>query len=88
MNQDVINVIVQIITNYGPSIVAIVTMIVSLVTAFKKLKLVSDEEVNTLKATNKTLSEELAESKKETRELKKLLTKAIAKQNKIHVPEE
>ena len=87
MNEETIQLIMQIITNYGPSVVAIVTMIISVITAVKKCKAVSSSSVEELRKMNKNLCEELAESKKENRDMKKLMAKVVAKQNHIHVVE-
>lgn len=87
MNQQTIDLIVELINNYLPSVVAVVVAICSMIVAVKKVTNVSNESVNTLKANNKALSSELAESKRENRELKKLLEEDIALRRKIKKPE-
>ncbi len=87
MDQQTIDLIVELINNYLPSVVAVVVAICSMIVAVKKVTNVSNESVNTLKANNKALSSELAESKRENRELKKLLEEDIALRRKIKKPE-
>ena len=87
MDQQTIDLIVELINNYLPSVVAVVVAICSMIVAVKKVTNVSNESVNTLKANNKALASELTESKKENRELKKLLEEDIALRRKIKKPE-
>lgn len=87
MDQQTIDLIVEIINNYLPSLVAVIVAICTMITAIKKCKNVSDESVMSLKAMNKNLAEDNAEIKKENRELKKLLKETIASNKKIHLPE-
>lgn len=87
MDQQTTDLIVEIINNYLPSLVAVIVAICTMITAIKKCKNVSDESVMSLKAMNKNLAEDNAEIKKENRELKKLLKETIASNKKIHLPE-
>lgn len=87
MDQQTIDLIVEIINNYLPSLVAVIVALCSMITAIRKCKNVSDESVNSLKTMNKNLANDNAEIKKENRELKKLLQEAIASNRKVHLPE-
>ena len=87
MDQQTIDLIVEIINNYLPAIVAVIVSIVSMVTAIKKCKNVSDESILSLKAMNKNLVASNAEMRKENRELKKALKEVLASNRKIHLPE-
>lgn len=87
MDQQTTDLIVEIINNYLPSLVAVIVAICTMITAIKKCKNVSDESVMSLKAMNKNLANDNAEIKKENRELKKLLKETIASNKKIHLPE-
>ena len=87
MDQQTIDLIVEIINNYLPSLVAVVVALCSMITAIRKCKNVSDESVNSLKQMNKNLAIDNAEIKKENKELKKLLKEDIASNRKVHLPE-
>lgn len=87
MDQQTIDLIIEIINNYLPAVVAVVVSICAMVKAIKTCKKVGDDTTIDLKASNKKLAAELAESKKENREIKKLLEENLALQKKIHKPE-
>lgn len=88
MSPETQELIMTLINNYLPSIVAVITAICSMVVAIKKVKGISQNSAVELRKMNAALSRELTQSKKDNRELKALLTKTVAAQNKIHLPEE
>lgn len=76
-----------VINNYLPSIVAVVTALASMIVAVKKVQGISKSSANELQKMNAALVKELSLEKKENRELKKLLTKTLAKAQGIKLPE-
>lgn len=76
-----------IINNYLPSIVAVVTALASMIVAVKKVQGISKSSADELQKMNAALVKELSLEKKENRELKKLLTKTLAKAQGIKLPE-
>jgi hypothetical protein len=87
MSQESIEIIMTIINNYLPSIVAVVTALASMIVAVKKVQGISKSSADELQKMNAALVKELSLEKKENRELKKLLTKTLAKAQGIKLPE-
>lgn len=87
MSQESIEIIMTVINNYLPSIVAVVTALASMIVAVKKVQGISKSSADELQKMNAALVKELSLEKKENRELKKLLTKTLAKAQGIKLPE-
>ena len=85
--QQITELILTIINNYLPAIVAIVVSFCAMYKAIKTCKSVGENSTSELKASNRRLANELAESKKENRKLTKLLEENIASNRKIIKPE-
>ena len=81
MNQEVI---LEIINNYLPSVVAIVVAICTMVTAVQKMKK-NGLEQNIL---NRKILQRLNDTEKENQELKKAIVQLAAAKEKIMLPEE